>query len=106
LSKVKKLKPESTKTSMKRGIFRRKSYTKYRILGLLRENKMTVSEIAESLGLSRSTVYTLLQLYRRQYIVRQGGLKMGESGRKSRVWYLTRRGVREIEKLRDIYGFV
>jgi len=54
---------------MERGVKRIKSYSKYRILRLLQNGGMTVNEIADKLGLSPSTVYTLMDNYRRQYLV-------------------------------------
>jgi len=91
---------------MRKGVFRLKSYTKYRVLTLLKDRKMSIAEIAEALGLARSTVKNLIRSYRRLYLIKPCGLKTDQkSGRKVRVWALTKRGLREIEKLRGFYRF-
>jgi len=89
-----------------KGRVRRKSYTKYRILKLLKENdRMTITEVANALDLSRSSIYTLMNYYRRQYIIRPCGLKGVGRGKKAKVWELTGRGEKELERLREFYGF-
>lgn len=84
-----------------------KSYTKYQILRLLRDRgRLSSSEIAEALGLSRSTVYTLMGYYRSMNLVRVDGWRIKEGrGRNARLWELTGRGLKDIERLEEIYGF-
>jgi len=84
-----------------------RSYTKYQVLLYLREKgKATVEEIAQVLGLSRSTVYTLLEYYKGQRLVRQLGVVItGKRGRDATLWGLTRKGLRDIERLKRFYAY-
>jgi len=84
-----------------------RSFTKYQVLLYLRDKgKATVEEIARALGLSRSTVYTLLRYYRGQGLIRQLGVAVTtRRGKDAILWILTRKGLKDIERLRKFYGW-